>query len=44
MAEGARLETPTAPETIGPHLIVSFSITTAESEAGEEPIKPDPTR
>ena len=44
--EGARFENPTAPETIGPDLISSFrsQSLTEQSEAGEEPIKPDGTR
>ena len=44
--EAARFENPTAPETIGPDLISSFRSQSLaeESEAGEEPIKPDRTR
>ena len=45
LAEGARFETPTAPETIGPDtssLVRSQSIT-EESEAVEVPITPDHT-
>jgi hypothetical protein len=46
MAEGARFETPTAPETIGSNLVSSFDSQslTAESEVGDEPIKPDRTQ
>jgi hypothetical protein len=46
VAEGARFETPTAAETIGSNLVSSFGsqLLTAESEAGDEPIKPDRTR
>ena len=46
VAEGARLENPTAPETMGSNLVSSFGSQslTAESEAGDEPIKPDRTR
>ena len=41
--EGARFENPPAPETIDFDLLPSlrFSSLTAESEVGEEPIKPD---
>ena len=46
LAEGARFENPTAPETIGPDLISSFQTQslTAESEADGEPIKRDRAR
>ena len=46
MVEGARFETPEAPETIGPDLTSSLrsQSLTEESEAGEEPIKTDETR
>lgn len=46
MAEGARFENPTAPETIGPDLVQSFQSQslTEDSEAEEEPITPDRTR
>ncbi len=46
MAEGARFENPTAPETIDLDLLLSFRCQslTEESQAGEEPIKPDGTR
>ena len=46
MAEGARFENPEASETIGPNLILSdrSQSITEESEAGEEPVKPDRTR
>ena len=43
---GARLENPTAPETIDINLSQSVSSQshTEEPEAGKEPIKPDRTR
>ena len=43
MAEGARFENPTAPETIDLDLLLSVrsQSLTEESEAGEEPIKHD---
>jgi hypothetical protein len=46
LTEGARFESPEALETMGPDLISSFGSQslTAESEAGDEPIKPDRTR
>ena len=46
VAEGARFEIPAAPETIGRDLIllVRSQSLTAESEVGEEPIKPDGKR
>jgi hypothetical protein len=46
MAEGARFENSTAPETIGRDSISSFhsQSVTEESEVGEEPIKPDRPR
>jgi hypothetical protein len=46
MAEGARFENPEALETIDPDLTVSFQSQslTEDSEAEEEPIKPDRTR
>ena len=46
LAEGARFESPTAPETIGSNPVSSFGSQslTAESEAGDDPIKPDRTR
>ena len=46
MAEGARFENPTAPETIGSNLFSSFGSQslTVESKAGDEPIKPDRAR
>jgi hypothetical protein len=46
VAEGARLENPTAPETIDLNRLLSFrsQSLTEESEAGEEPVKPDGTR
>ena len=46
LAEGARFENPTAPETIDLDLLLSFrsQSLTEESEAGEEPIKTDGTR
>jgi hypothetical protein len=46
MAEGARFEIPTAPETIDLDLLLSFrsQSLTEESEAGEEPIKIDGAR
>lgn len=46
MVDGARFENPTFPETIGPDLVSSFRSQSlpAESEAGEEPIKPDQAR
>ena len=46
LAEGARFENPTAPETIGSDLPASFQTQslTEELEVGEEPIKPDGTR
>ena len=46
LAEGARFENALAPETIGPDrtLSVRFQSFTEESEAGEEPIKPDRAR
>ena len=46
LAEGARCENPTAPETIGSDLISSFrsQSVTEESEAGEELVKSDRTR
>jgi hypothetical protein len=46
LADGARFENPTSPETIGPNLISSFryQIFTEELEVGEKPIKPDGTR
>ena len=45
MTEGVRFENPTDPQTIGPDLISSFrsQSLTEESEAGEEPVKPDGT-
>jgi hypothetical protein len=46
MAEGARFETPTAPETIDLDLLLSFQSqsVTDELEADESPIKTDRTR
>ena len=46
LTEGARIENATAPQTIGPDLASSFRShsLTEETEAGEEPIKPDRTR
>jgi hypothetical protein len=46
VAEGARFENPTAPETIDLDLLLSFrsQSLTEESEIGEEPIKHDRTR
>ena len=46
MAEGARFENPTAPETIDIDLLLLFRYQslTEESEAGEEPIKTDGPR
>ena len=46
MAEGARFETPTAPETIDLDLLLPFRSQSLieESEADEEPIKTDRTR
>jgi hypothetical protein len=46
MAEGARFENPTDPETIDPDLPLSFcsQSLTEELEVGEEPIKHDRTR
>jgi len=46
VTEGVRLENPTAPETIDPHLTSSVrsQSLTDELEAGEEPIKRDRTR
>jgi len=46
VAAGARFENRTAPETIGPNQVSSFSSQslTAESEARDEPIKTDWTR
>lgn len=46
MAEGARFEAPTVPETIDLDLLLSFrsQSLTEESEAGEKPIKTDRTR
>ena len=46
MAEGARFETSDAIETIVPDLVLSIQSQslTEESEAGEEPIKPDRAR
>lgn len=46
IAEGVRFETLTAPETLNLDLVLSFrsQSLTEESEAGEEPIKPDGTR
>lgn len=46
IVEGARFENPTAPETIDLDLLLSFrsQSLTAESGAGEEPIKTDGTR
>jgi hypothetical protein len=46
LAEGARFENPKASETIGLDLISSVrsQSLTEESEAGEEPIKPDRTQ
>ena len=46
LAEGARFENSTAVETIGSDLTSSFrsQSLTAQSEVGEEPIKPDRTR
>jgi hypothetical protein len=46
VAGGARLETPTAAETIGSNPVSSFQSQslTAESEAGDEPIRTDKTR
>ena len=46
MAEGARFENLTAPETIGSNLVSSVrsQSLTDESEAGEEPIEPDRTQ
>ena len=45
VAEGARFETPTAAETIGSNPVssVGSQLLTAESEAGDEPIKLDRT-
>lgn len=45
MAEGARFEAPTAPETLGSDSTASFQsqLLTEESEAGEEPVKFDRT-
>jgi len=45
MAEGARFENPEASETIDLDLLLSVrsQSLTAESEAGDEPIKPDRT-
>jgi len=46
LAEGARFENPTAPETIDLDLLLSFrsQSLTEDSEAGEEPTKTDGTR
>jgi hypothetical protein len=46
LAEGARFENPTAPETIDLDLLLSFRSQSLieESEVGEEPIKTDGTR
>ena len=46
VAEGARFENPAAPETMASNLVSSFGSQslTAESEAGNEPIKPDRTQ
>jgi len=45
LAEGARFENSTAPETIVPDRTSSFhsQSLTEEPEAGEEPVKPDGT-
>lgn len=45
MAEGARFEAPTGPETIGIDLVLSIcsQSLTEESEPGEKPIKTDGT-
>ena len=45
MPEGARFETPTAPETIGLDLLLSFrsQSLTDELEADQEPIRTDGT-
>ena len=46
MAEGARFENATAPETIDLDLLLSFRfpLLTSESEICENPIKPDRVR
>lgn len=46
VAEGARVENPDAPETIGPDLVSSVRIQslTEVSEVGVDPVKPDRTR
>lgn len=46
MAEGARFEAPTGPETIDLDLALSIrsQSLTEESEVEEEPVKPDRTR
>jgi hypothetical protein len=45
VAEGARFETPTAPETIDLDLLLSFrsQLLTEESEVGKKPIQTDRT-
>jgi hypothetical protein len=46
MAEGARFEASTAPETIGPDLVQSVrsQLLTEALEAGEKPIESDEAR